>query len=200
MKDRRYANRGQTLEEIIRYTNDRYRMDGLATVCKIPTEFIPIRDASGRVVSCKVKTRSTVDFIGRVGTMPLAAEAKETRSDSIRFDEVQDHQASFLTAYEGHGEAVSIVVVSFSLNGFYVVPWPFWKAARDAWKEAQRFGKKKAEKHTITFDGETWTTPGKASVREEELLPDWRVELGGRYGFDYLHRYIERGTIAKKGS
>lgn len=196
MKDRRYANRGQTLEQMIRYTNDRYINDGLAAVCKIPTEILPIRNASGHIVSAKVCEKSTVDFIGRVGTMALAAEAKETRSDSIRFDAVQDHQASFLTAYKGQNEGISLVVISFSLNSFYSVPWPFWKAARDAWKEAQRLRKRKAEKITVTFDGETWTTPGKASVREEELHPGWKVELGGRYGLDYLRRYIERGTIA----
>lgn len=189
MKDRRYANRGQTLEQFLRFANDRYINAGIAAVCKIPTEILPIRDASGRVVNAKVCAKSTVDFIGRIGSRPLAAEAKETRGDSIRFDAVQPHQASFLTAYEGQEEALCLVVVSFSLNSFYAVPWPFWRAGRDAWTDAQKKRKRTAEKITITYGGETWTTPGKASVREDELLPAWKIDLGGRYGLDYLKRY-----------
>ena len=189
MKDRRYGNRGMTLEEFMNYSNNCYRRDGVAVVWKVPTAFKPIRDYRGVVVSCKVEEKSCVDFLGRVGSIPLAVEAKETRSDSIRFDAVQDHQGEFLRDYEGQGEAICLVVVSFNLDRFYAIPAKFWLTARDAWKEAQRLKKRKADQITIEYNGETWTTPGKASVREDELLPEWRVECGGRYGLDYLRRY-----------
>ena len=190
MKSRSHANRGQTLEYFMRYANQKYEQYGIAIVTKIPTEFIPLRDGYGKVYSCKVAGKSSVDFIGRVGKVPLAAEAKETSTDSIRFDAVQDHQADFLTAYEGQGEGIAFVVVSFGLNSFYTIPWAFWKPARDAWKEAQLRNKRKAEQITITYEGQTWTTTGKASVKESELLPEWKVEQGGQYGLDYLRRYI----------
>lgn len=192
MKDRRYANRGQTFEQMLRYTNDRYMSSGVAVICKIPTEILPIRNPTGKIVNAKVVGKSTVDFIGRVGSTPIAAEAKETRSGYIRFDAVEDHQARFLTAYQGQGEAISIVVVSFNLNTFYTVPWPFWKAARDAWKDAQRLRKRTADKITIEHNGQTWTTTGKASVREDELLKEWQVPLGGLFGLDYLQNYRHR--------
>lgn len=195
-KDRRYANKGQTLESVIRFANDRYKNDGIAVISKIPTEFLPIRNAYGQVVNCKVVGKSSVDFIGRVGNIPFAAEAKETHEDYIRFDRVEDHQAAFLTAYMGQNEAVCVVVVAFNLNTFYVIPWPFWRAARNAWKKAQQLGKRKAEQITIEYDGQVWTTPGKASVKESELLPEWEVELGGVYGLDYLQEYRGSGTIA----
>ena len=188
-KDRRYANRGQTLEEFLTFSNNSYRRTGVAVVWKVPTSFKPVRNAYGQVVNCKVDGKSCVDYLGRVGSTPLAMEAKETKSDSIRFDAVQDHQADFLTDYQGQGEAISLVVVSFNLNTFYAVPWPFWKAARDAWKEAQRLGKRTAEKFVVVHNGQTWRTPGKASVREEELRQDWQVPLGGLYGLDYLRDY-----------
>ena len=191
MRDFRMANKGQTLEQFIRFANDRYRQTGDAVVTKIPTEFLPIRNAYGQVVSCKVEEKSSVDFIGRVGSVPLAAEAKETNQDSIRFDRVEDHQAAFLDAYGGQGEAVCLVVIAYSLTSFYSIPWAFWKAGRDAWKEAQQLGKRKAERITVTHAGQTWTTTGKASVKESELLPEWRVYTGGRYGLDYLRRYID---------
>lgn len=190
MKDFRYGNRGTTLEEFIKYSNQNYQRYGLAVVWKVPTAFKPIRNGRGQVVSCKVEEKSCVDFLGRVGKIPLAAETKDTRDDNIRFDRVEDHQADFLSAYEGQGEGISVVVVSFGLNSFYTVPWAFWRAGRDAWKEAQRTGKKKAERITITHEGQTWTTTGKASVKESELLPEWKVEYSDRYGLDYLRRYL----------
>lgn len=194
-KDRRYANRGQSLEQFMRFANERYQRAGIAVVTKIPTEFLPIRNAYGQVVNCKVTGKAAVDFIGRVGSRPLAAEAKETKTDSMRFDAVQDHQADFLDAYLGQGEAICIVVVSFNLKTFYAVPWAFWKPARDAWKDAQWHKKRKAEQITIEYNGQTWTTPGKASVKEEELLKEWEIVPGGMYGLDYLQDYRNSITM-----
>ena len=147
------------------------------------------------MVNCKVEGKSCVDYLGRVGSTPLAVEAKETKSDSIRFDAVQEHQGDFLTAYEGKGEAICLVVVSFNLNTFYAIPWAFWKPARDAWKDAQWHKKRTAEKITITHNGQTWTTPGKASVKESELLKEWQIVPGGMYGLDYLQDYRSGVTM-----
>lgn len=196
MRDFSKANRGMSLEEFISYSNESYRRDGVAVVWKVPTAFKPIRNAHGQVVSCKVDKKSCVDYLGRVGTVPLAIEAKETQDTKIQFNRVEDHQADFLDSYLGRNEAICLVVVSFSLNSFYAVPWPFWKEARNAWKEVQKRGMRRAEKITITYNGQTWTTPGRASVKESEMLPEWKVETGGRYGLDYLRPYIKSGTIA----
>ena len=188
-KDYRYANRGQSFEEFLRFANEQYKREGVAVIQKIPTEFIPLRNAEGRVCNVKVKGKSSVDFIGRLGNTPIAIEAKETRSDTIRFDEVQDHQAEFLDVFTAGGAAPGYIVVSFNLDHFYLVPWPFWKAARDAWKDAQWRCKKKAEAITVEHNGQTWTTPGKASVRRSELHPEWEIKTGGRMGLDYLGVY-----------
>ena len=34
--------------------------------------------------------------------------------------------------------------------------------------------------------GGTWETPGTASAKVEDLLPDWEVDTGGFYGLQYL--------------
>lgn len=195
VRDFRKANLGMTLEEFLNHSNQIYTRDGIAVVWKVPTAFKPIRNAYGQVVSCKVEGKSCVDYLGRVKKIPLAVEAKETSSNDIRFDRVEDHQAYFLDAYSGQNEAICLVVVSFSLNSFYAVPWAFWKAGRDAWKEAQRLKKRKAERITVSHGDITWTTPGRAAVKEEELHPAWKIETGGRYGLDYLQQYIRQGTI-----
>ena len=195
MKDRRYSNRGQSLEQFLRYANERYKNCGIAVICKIPTEILPIRNAYGTVVNAKVCSKSTVDFIGRVQDRPIAIEAKHTMGDSIRWDAVQEHQAEFLKIYEQGGNGLSLVIVSFNLERFYTIPAMFWIAARTAWKEAQNRGRKSAEKIEVTYNGQVWRTNGKASVKESELLPEWRVESGGRYGLDYLRAYRNSGTI-----
>lgn len=189
MKDYRMANKGQTLEHFIRFANEQYKREKIAVINKQPTEFLPIRNAYGQVVNCKVVCKATVDFLGRVGNRPIAIEAKETNQDNIQFLRVEDHQAEFMDDFTEHQQGLGVVVVSFNLQRFYAIPWECWKAARDAWKAAQRAGKRKAEQVTINYHGEEWTTPGKASVKESELLPEWRVDTGGRYGLDYLQRY-----------
>ena len=190
MKDFRYANRGQDFESFLRFANEQYKADGVAVIQKIPTEFIPLRDGKGRVCNVKVVGKSAVDFIGRREDVPVAIEAKETSADSIRFDAVQDHQADFLDVFtHGKRPGLGYVVLSYRLNRFFLVPWVFWRAGRDAWRAAQEDGRRRAEIITIEHNGQVWMTPGKASVKAEELLPEWEVKTGGRVVLDYLRIY-----------
>lgn len=177
-----HGNRGMTLEEIVKLSNLRYRHTGVAVITKIPTEFLPIRNRSGKVVNCKANGKASVDFIGRRMDEPIAIEAKETNDGLIRYDAVQEHQKDFLDDFMDNGEGLSYVLVSFSLERFYMVPWRYWRVGRAAWKEAQRQGKRKAE--IITVDG--WNTNGKASLKESDLLPEWEVKMNTRVGLDYL--------------
>ena len=180
-----HANRGQTLEEIIKLSNAQYRYHRHAVITKIPTEFLPIRNRSGQVVSCKVNGKASVDFIGRVEGTPIAVEAKETNADNIRYDAVQEHQKDFLDDFTNDSDGLGYVLVSFALERFYMVPWRFWRAGRQAWKDAQRRGNRKAE--VITACG--WNTSGKASMKESELNPEWEVKMHSRVGLDYLRMY-----------
>lgn len=185
-----YGNRGRTFEEFITFANKRYRELGEAVVWKVPTPFIPIRNGRGEIVSCKVEEKSCVDYLGRVGDRPIAAEAKHTKTDTIRWDAVQEHQSQFLSDFCANGEGLSLVLVSFDLGRFYAVPWEAWKLGRDAWQEAQRKGQRKAEIKTLG----NWSTNGKASLKENDLPDEWEITMGGRIGLDYLRRYITEGS------
>lgn len=199
MKDFRYAHRGTTFEEFIKWANKRYQAAGDAVICKIPTEILPIRDGRGRIVSAKICEKSTVDFIGKVGNRPIAIEAKHTSTDSIRWDAVQDHQSSFLSDFYTDVDTIAIVLVSFNLERFYAVPWDCWKLGRDAWKEAQMKNQKKAVVwEYINKDKETiWTTNGKASLKASDLLPEWEVFMDNRVGLNYLAKYLNRKNTEK---
>lgn len=180
-----YANRGMQLEEFVEYANARYRHHGIAVVEKQHTHFIPIRNRYGKIVNCKVEQKATVDFMGRYRNIPVAIEAKNTNSNRIRFSEVKDHQAQFLDDFIGeNGLGFGAVLVSFSMQRFFLVPWQFWKCGRENWKLMKGKGRGKA----IGIYGMSWETPSKASVSADELLPEWEVKPNNKYGLAYLSK------------
>ena len=182
-----YGNRGMQFEEFIEYANTRYRNAGIAVVVKQPTPFIPIRNRNGKVISCKVEQKATVDFMGRYRDIPVAIEAKHIKSNRIRFDAVQDHQAEFLDDFTHNNDLTvsagfGAVLVSFNLERFFLVPWVFWEQARSEWKL------NRGAKTKMSCYGYTWTTPGKASVSADELLEEWEVKPNNKYGLAYLSK------------
>ncbi len=176
-----HANRGQPFEDFLKFVHERYQADGIACVHKVPTEFIPLRNGKGQVCNAKVETKSCVDYLGRYKGIPVAIEAKHTNEKRIAFSRVQPHQAAYLDDWSKDPDAIALVLVSFRLRRFYAVPWVFWKAAQESWERSK--GKKPA---TVSAYRWTWTTPGMASVSEEQLLSDWEIKTGGRSGLPYL--------------
>lgn len=184
MKDRSYANRGQTLEAFVKFANDRYRHKKLAHIEKQHTEFIPIRDRYGKVVSCKVESKATIDFLGRYKSYPIAIEAKHSSEDTIRWDRVEENQADDMDSFTQEPGTIGLVVVSFNLRRFFVIPWIFWQAAYNA---RVRPGASRTTPVTVTAYGQTWSIPKKNSVRADELLPEWEIPNHDfNFGIHYL--------------
>lgn len=173
-----HANRGTAWEQLIELANQQYRGLGLAFINKVPTPFIPIRGRSGKVVNVKVEQKSIVDYVGRYKSRPLAAEAKHTIGRRIPFAAVKPHQAFYLDNWCRGRSGEGLVLLSFKLKRFFAVPWPFWRAGIDGWELKRQI--------KMTYARWTWTTPGKASVSPEELLPDWEIKLGGQAWLPYL--------------
>lgn len=178
-----YANRGRPFEELLKVAHLRYQAEGVACVHKVPTEFIPIRDGHGKIVSCKVEEKSCVDYLGRYRNIPVAVEAKHTDGSRIEFSEVQPHQAEYMDAFCKAPGAVGLIVVSFGLRRFFAVPWPFWKEAREVW----RIGHQRGASAPVKAYGMFWDTPGMASASPEQLHPEWEIRQGGKYILPYLH-------------
>lgn len=190
-----HANRGQPFEEFLKYVHARYRSIGIACLWKVPTEFLPIRNAKGQVCSAKVENKSCVDYLGRYKSIPVAVEAKHTEEKRIDFKRVEPHQAAFLDDWTKDPNAIALVLVSFSLRNFYAVPWQFWKAAQESWEKSK--GKATI---TVTAYGWTWTTPGMASVSQEQLLSDWEIKTGGMTGLPYLEIIDRMVSMTHVGS
>lgn len=183
-KDRSKANRGQPFEELLRFANERYKQKKVAVVNKQPTEFIPIRDARGKIVNVKVEHKATVDFLGRYKQYPIAIEAKHSSEQVIRYDAVQQHQADYMDAFIEEPGTIGMVVISFELKRYFAIPWVFWQAAYNA---RVRPGASRTARVTVEAFGQSWDVPLKNSVRADELNPLWEIPNHDlTYGLHYL--------------
>jgi len=170
---RTHANRGRNLEELITYANVRYRKQKIAVIDKVPTEWIPQRGKSGKIVGAKVTKKAIVDFTGHYQGYPIAFDAKHTREHSIRWDELQPHQAEFLSDWELTG-GKSFILVSFNMQYFFMVPWSFWKAGLDQWLD----------------------TGIKPSLSIKEIPDNYHIQLGGYFCLDYLKAVDTRCSMS----
>ena len=77
--------RGSTFEEIINFTNDRYRSAGLAVIQKIPTPITPVDfDTKKKVITLAYfDKQSTVDYVGVAQGHAICFDAKESRQKKI---------------------------------------------------------------------------------------------------------------------
>lgn len=182
--DRSRANRGKPFEDFLLFVHDAYQRKGTAVVHKVPTEFIPLRDATGRVFDVKVEKKSCVDYLGRYGPTPVAVEAKHTEDDRIRWDRVEDHQADYMDDFCRDPRAVGIVIISFGLRRFFAVPWEAWRAGREEWKKTPP--RHKPASVAVEYGGDRWITPQAASVAADDLPAAWEIKTGGATGLPYL--------------
>lgn len=157
------ANRGKALEELINMANRQYRSKKLAVVHKVPTEWIPLRDRTGRIVNAKVEQKAAVDYLGVYYGRSLAFDAKHSAGDRIRWDRVEPHQADFLSDWEEDG-GISFILVAFRMQHFFAVPWQAWRKGIAAWRRKE----------------------GQASISLKKMDPLWEVKATRRSVIDYL--------------
>ena len=135
MRAQMQANRGRALEELIELANNQYLVQGRAVIHKVPTEWIPVRDGTGKIRTAKVERKAAVDFIGAYGGQPIAFDAKETRADRIRWDRVELHQQKFLECWHRAGGIAFVIVGFMARERFFVVPWPVWRRGLERWRD-----------------------------------------------------------------
>jgi len=97
--------RGSVLEEMINYTNEKYRSKELALIQKIPTPITPVRfDKDSRHITLAYfDQRSTVDYLGVVQGVPVCFDAKECAVDTFPLQNIHEHQVAFMRDYEKQG-------------------------------------------------------------------------------------------------
>lgn len=133
--------RGQTLEELINLTNQKYRDNKLALIQKIPTPIKPIRidPANRHITLAFFEQRSTVDYIGAVQGIPVCFDAKECAADTFPLQNVHSHQIEFMEEYEKQG-GVSFLLIYFSHKDiFYYLKF---SQLKKFWERAEQGGRK----------------------------------------------------------
>ena len=116
--------RGSAFEETINMTNERYRKEGLALIQKIPTPIKPIEiDSERHVISLAYfEQKSTVDYIGLMGGIPICFDAKECGKKSLPFSNIHPHQVSFMSDFDAQG-GIAFLLVHFTDYGeTYILP------------------------------------------------------------------------------
>lgn len=117
--------RGSTLEELINYTNEKYREKKLALVQKIPTPITPLKidKETSQITQAYFEKDSTVDYIGVVQGVPVCFDAKECSTDTFAMQNIHEHQYQFMKEFEEQ-QGISFLIIFFTTrNELYYMPF-----------------------------------------------------------------------------
>ena len=133
--------RGSVLEELINYTNEKYRQQKLALVQKIPTSIKPVRfDKTKRHITLAYfDQKSTVDYIGVVQGIPICFDAKECAKDVFPLQNIHEHQVEFMRQYEEQG-GISFLLIYFTSR--HVCYYMSFQEMMKYWNRAKEGGVK----------------------------------------------------------
>ncbi|WP_343209027.1 Holliday junction resolvase RecU [Anaerolentibacter hominis] len=133
--------RGSTLEELVNFTNEKYRANKLALIQKIPTPIKPINiDKDHRHITLAYfEQKSTVDYIGVVQGIPVCFDAKECTADSFRLQNVHTHQMDFMEQFERQGGVSFLLIYYTNKDIFYYLTF---RKLKEFWDRAQEGGRK----------------------------------------------------------
>ena len=111
--------RGQELEEVINFTNEKYLRNNLALITKVPTPIKPVQiDDSRHITLAFFEKKSTVDYIGVVQGVPVCFDAKECKVDIFPMMNIHKHQFEYMENFEKQG-GVAFIIVYYSERNLY---------------------------------------------------------------------------------
>ena len=116
--------RGSAFEELLNMTNEAYRKEGLALIQKIPTPIKPIEiDQEKRVIKLAYfEQKSTVEYIGVMGGIPICFDAKECGKKSLPFSNIHPHQVAFMKDFDKQGGLAFLLVHFTVYHEYYLLP------------------------------------------------------------------------------
>lgn len=135
------ANRGKFLEEVIRQSNTRYKATKQGIVIKVPTEWIPIRGAGGKITNAKVETenKGVPDFMGNFTEIgPVAFDAKETnKGQRFPFSHIEPEQIQWLQDLSEQGWTAFTVHYFAETDKAYLYPFQHMLEAYRRWEKTR---------------------------------------------------------------
>ena len=157
--------RGSTLEDLVNRTNEKYLLNNLALIQKVPTPITPINiDKETRHITLAYfDQKSTVDYIGVVQGVPVCFDAKECNTDTFPLANIHSHQVEFMKNFEKQ-DGVAFILISYTKrNEFYYMRF----------EELLKFWNRMLE-------------GGRKSFRYEELNPNFFLQLKNGCMVPYL--------------
>lgn len=119
------AANGRAFEELVNRSCAHYERKGLAKIEKTPEPF-RVLHRKGRLFDGIFTKKAQPDYKGvLVGGRCVCFECKHSETATIAASRVQENQLRYLEEMREYG-AVSFVLVSFGLGGFYRVPTDIW--------------------------------------------------------------------------
>ena len=159
--------RGSMLEEMINFTNNKYREKKLALIQKVPTTITPINidKECKHITLAYFEQKSTVDYIGVVQGIPICFDAKECAVDTFSMNNVHEHQILFMKEYEEQS-GISFLLIYYKKRDIY---------------------------YYLTFDRllEFWdrsVSGGRKSFRFDELDPFYQIPVQNGVCVHYLEK------------
>lgn len=152
---RKAQSTGQSFEKEIIATNEKYRMERVGVISKIPTDVRPI--PSGKSIRWVPAGKTGCDFVGHYKGIPVAIESKSTANKtSFRLfthnkEMIQAHQLKFLEEFEASGGKGYVFIKFNPIGRFFLVPVTVYLSLD---KDARKAGKKsipikKFEEHEV---------------------------------------------------
>jgi recombination protein U len=137
--------RGSLLEEMINFTNSKYREKKLALIQKVPTPITPIDiDKDSRHITLAYfEQKSTVDYIGVVQGIPVCFDAKECAVDTFNMNNVHEHQIQFMKEFEEQKGIAFLLIYFKKRDIYYYLTFQrlleFWERAANGGRKSFRF-------------------------------------------------------------
>ncbi len=137
--------RGSMLEEMINFTNSKYREKGLALIQKVPTPITPINiDKENRHITLAYfEQKSTVDYIGVVQGIPICFDAKECALDTFSMNNVHEHQIAFMKEFEEQNGIAFLLIYFKKKEIYYYLTfdrlYEFWERAVNGGRKSFRY-------------------------------------------------------------
>ena len=137
--------RGSFLEELINLTNEKYRVQKLALIQKIPTPITPINidKESRHITLAYFEKKSTVDYIGVVQGIPVCFDAKECAVDTFALQNIHEHQVRFMEQFEKQNGIAFFLIYYSHKDIFYYLPYEmlrfFWDRAKEGGRKSFRY-------------------------------------------------------------
>ena len=157
--------RGSLLEELVNLTNEKYALNHLALIQKVPTPIKPIKiDSQTRHITLAYfDQKSTVDYIGVAQGIPICFDAKECAGESFPLANVHEHQVQFMEEFEKQSGIAFILLYFSTQDIFYYLPF---RELKTFWDRSKSGGRK--------------------SFKLEELDPTYQIKSNNGVIIPYL--------------